>query len=247
MGKSKHLTDKIWLHKLRDSFSFYLHWGRTTWHYEGYLGKNANHNSIGLKLGGEENDVMIHMGIKRLFNFYLGVENILPRKMMNKLFEYDGRHYGISLFEEYISIEFHRDDMGYSKGWRGYHKMIDWKRILFGKEKYEEKNLETVTRFIELPEGKYKATVKKFESTWARKRFLKPKTLLRFDITPNIPIPEPGKGENGWDLDDDALVSGTYAAESVDDALKQVAESVMKTRRNRAGEDWIPQKGWEVL
>lgn len=220
----------IWLHKSKDICRMWLHWGQACWRYEGYLFKNARHNSIGLHLGGVENDFTFNCGIKRLFNFYFGVEGLFSQKLMQKLFGYDGRRYGISLFEEYISIEFHRDDMGYSKGWKGYHKMIDWKKILFGSLKYETKDLATERGYIEMPEGKYAATIRAFQSTWTRKRFIKPLILVRYDVTPDIPIPEPGKGENDWDIDDDALYEITIHAGSVEEALKKTAENVMRTR-----------------
>lgn len=240
------IEDKIWFHKAKDGMRWWFHWGRTTWHYEGYLLKKANHNSVGIDLGGDENDCMIHFGIKGFFTFYFGVEGFFPRKLMKKLFNYTTRHYGISLFEEYISIDFHRDDMGYSEGWKGYHKMIDWKTILFGRQTYEKRDLGNERRYVEMPEGKYLATVNTFQSTWTRKRFIKPKTLIRYEVTPDIPIPEPGKGENGWDIDDDALYSSTLHANSIDEALKNVAESVMKTRIKRAGKDWVPAKGFSI-
>lgn len=239
--------DKIWYHASSDNeCRWWLHWGKTIWSYEGYLFKNAGHNSIGLHLGGEENDIMIHAGVKGLFNFYFGVEDLFPRKMMDKLFGYTTRLYGISLFEEYISIEFHRDDFGMSEGWRGFHKMIDWKTILFGKMNYQKRKTYEGRAVVKMPEGDYHSTVEIEECTWKRKRFVKPIQKTRYTITPDIPIPEPGKGENGWDMDDDALVSGTYEAESLEDALNKAKESVLKTRRKRAGENWIPDKGFRV-
>lgn len=238
--------DKIWFHKSKNECRWWLHWGKTIWHYEGYLFKNARHNSIGIDLGGDENDFTFHWGIKGLFNFYFGVEDFFPRKIMKKLFGYTTRGYGISLFEEYISIEFNRDDYGFSDGWKGYHKMIDWKKILFGKETYQNKVLGTERRYVEMPEGKYMATVKVEEATWTRKRFVKPLRKIRYEITPDIPIPEPGKGENGWDIDDDALHCITLSASSVEEALEETAKSVMKTRIKRASENWVPSEGFKV-
>lgn len=238
--------EKVWFHRSKDECRWWLHWGRTIWHYEGYLFKNARHNSIGLDLGGDENDITIHMGIKGLFKFYLGVENFFPRKVMNKLFGYSTRNYGISLFEEYISIEFHRDDMGYAKGWRGYHKMIDWKTILFGKQKYEKKEIRRYLNYVKMPEGNYPCEVIHTEATWTRPRLVKPIKATRFEIILDNPIPEPGKGENAWDIDDDALVSGTYEAEDLQEALNKCANSVIKIRVKRAGENWIPSNGFKI-
>ncbi|MBM7598237.1 hypothetical protein JOC34_000594 [Virgibacillus halotolerans] len=239
--------DKIWMHSSKKKgYRWWLHWGKTAWHYEGYLGKNANHNTISCNLGGEENDIQVHFGIKRLFNFYFGVEDFFPRKLMSKLFGYDSRMYGISLFEEYISIEFHRDDMGYSEGWRGYHKMIDWKSILFGKQKFDKEELGEYGVYVDMPEGKYPAKVKMFKSTWTRKRFIKPIEMIRGDITPAIAIPIPGKGENAHDIGDDAIYSSTIPADSPQEAAEELAESVMETRRKYANESWVPRDGFEV-
>jgi hypothetical protein len=240
------LKDKIWFHKSKDECRMWLHWGKTCWHYEGYLFKNARHNSIGLDLGGDENDFTFSIGIKGLFNFYFGVEDFFPRKLMQKLFGYTTRNYGISLFEEYIRIEFHWDDYGFSEGWRGYHKMFDWKTFLFGKQKYESKEIKRYLSYVKMPEGDYPCEVIHTEATWTRPRFIKPIKITRFEVIPDIPIPEPGKGENGWDIDDDALCSSMVQANSVKDALEQVAESVMKTRIKRAGEKWVPVKGFAV-
>jgi hypothetical protein len=232
--------EKIWFHKSKNDFRYWLHWGKTTWHYDGYLFKNAEHNSIGLDLGGDENDFTFHMGIKKIFNFYFGVEDFFPRKIMNKLFGDSTRNYSISLFEEYISIEFHRDDYGFSDGWRGYYKMIDWKTILFGKQKYESKEIRRYLNHIEMLEGNYPCEVIHTEATWTRPRFLKPIRVTRFEVIPDTPIPEPGKGENGWDIEDDALHSATVIANSLKEALKKVTDSVIKTRVKRAGKDWTP-------
>lgn len=239
--------DKIWWHKSNDKHRWWMHWGKTVWRYEGYLFKNACHNSIGINLGGDENDFTFHWGIKNLFNFYIGVENFFPKKLMEKLFGYDTRIYGISFFEKYISIEFHRDDFGLSDGWKGYHKMIDWKTILFGKEKYKSEEIRRYLDHVKMPEGNYPCEVIHTEATWTRRRFVKPVKITRFEVIPDIPIPEPGKGETGWDIDDDALYSTTIQADSVKEALDRVAQSVMKTRTRRAGRNWIPAKGFPTL
>lgn len=240
------MGDKIWWHRSKEEFRWWLHWGRACWNYEGYLFKGAKHNHIGINLGGDENDFTFFCGIYGLFNFYFGVEGLIPRKLMQKLFGYYTRHYEVSLFEEYISVEFHRDDCGWAKGWKGFHKMIDWKKIIFGKQTYGKRNISTERAYIEMPEGRYPATIEIFESTWTRKRFIKPVKLIRYDITPDIPIPEPGKGENSWDIDDDALYSITLLADSLEEALRETAKSVMKTRKKRASENWVPNKGFEI-
>ncbi len=240
------MRDKIWLHKSKKECRWFLHWGRAIWRYEGYLFKNANHTCIALHLGGEENDFTFSLGIKGLFTFYFGSEGVISSKLNYKLFGYDGRHYGVSLFDEYLRLEFHRDDAGYSKKWEGIHLMINWKKMLFGKEKYTSEVLSTSREIIEMPEGNYHATVKESRCTWTRKRLLKPIIITRYEITPDIPIPEPGKGENSWDIDDDATYSSTVQANSIDEALLKVADSVMKTRISRVGKNWRPSGGFLI-
>jgi hypothetical protein len=46
-------------------------------------------------------------------------------------------------------------------------------------------------------------------------------------------VPIPGKGENSWDLDDDAIYGMTSGAKSVKEAVSKFMESVRKTRSER--------------
>lgn len=51
-------------------------------------------------------------------------------------------------------------------------------------------------------------------------------------------------GDNDWDLEDDAIFSGTYPAATVEDALSAVRASVMRQRQRNGGIGWIPDAGW---
>jgi len=237
--------DRVWFHKSKETTGIrcWLHWGEAVWHYEGYTFKNANKLGISMDVGGDENDISLGVGIKGLFTMYFGVDGLLPRKWKYKHLP-DTRNYGISAFDDYISIEFHRDDYGYGKGWRGFHKMINWKDILFGKAKYTEEEIHTMRGYVRMPEGDYAATIRAYNATWTRKRFVDPMTITRYEITPDTPIPEPGKGENGWDQEDDATFCTTIRADSVSDALFRMAQSIMRTRENREGKNWVPDAGF---
>jgi hypothetical protein len=245
MGKHRTFKeDRIWLHTSDDRRAW-LHWGRACWHAEWHFGKEAHHNSIGLRLGGDENDFTISAGIKGLFGFYFGLEGLIPWKWkMKTKMGYSPRQYGITLYEEYIWFDFHRDDYGFSEGWKGLHLTFDWHKFVFGKTKYETVDHAPAKIWIKLPEGEYLADAKMFESTWSWKRFKKPHKMMRCEVTPEIPVPVPGKGENSWDCDDDAIYCSTFPCESLEEAAVEFAESIMRTRRKYASEDWVPVKGF---
>jgi hypothetical protein len=100
---------------------------------------------------------------------------------------------------------------------------------------------------IPMPEGAYKVRTIIERRTHARLRWfawtsLRGSAETGDDIT--MPIPVPGKGENGHDCDEDAL-----HAMSVDgirthaDIVGEVVRSVLSTRERRAGIDWRPTRG----
>jgi hypothetical protein len=56
------------------------------------------------------------------------------------------------------------------------------------------------------------------------------------------PIPVPGKGENAWDMEDDAIHSMGCVANSVDDAIIKLLNSVNRDRVRYGGAHWVPVK-----
>lgn len=101
---------------------------------------------------------------------------------------------------------------------------------------------------VPLPEGSYPATVRLERWTYARPRWprwpLGPDRSFHGNVDLTVPIPEPGKGENSWDCDDDATFSSSGPWSSVGEAVGAVAGSVMRTRGRRAGPGWRPDAGW---
>lgn len=239
------LKDKIWWHKSREDFRYWLHWGKTCWRYEGYLGKRANHTMLGFALGGDENDFTINLGIKGLFSVYFGVEDLLPHKPMHKLFGYDGRIYEISLNNEYFCFDFHRDENGYSDKWRGIHFMYNWKEKLYGKWEYKNDVVGTKRISIPMPEGNYPATVEISNASRGYKR-AKKKLTTEYQIDLDIPIPYQGKGENSYDQGEDGTYSSHMSASSLEDAIQKLVDNSLKYRVKYGGENWKPKNGWEV-
>ena len=68
--------------------------------------------------------------------------------------------------------------------------------------------------------------------------------MLRTEIEPNTSVPIPGKGENSWDLDDDAIHSGIYPTGIAQEAASSLAKSAMRTRKRYGGPNWVPDAGW---
>ena len=59
-------------------------------------------------------------------------------------------------------------------------------------------------------------------------------------------MPIPGKGENSWDCDDDAIYTKTYSFEDcsgcIYNAIGKLEMDVMRERRRHASLAWVPEK-----
>jgi len=53
-------------------------------------------------------------------------------------------------------------------------------------------------------------------------------------------LPIPGKGENSYDCDEDAVFGGGVRARNTDDACGRIVGMVMHDRARRAGPGWTP-------
>ncbi len=126
---------------------------------------------------------------------------------------------------------------------RGCFNVVD---RLFGKSDRTETPLATEAVVVRMPEKIYPATVKTVRSTWFRPRWpftFGPKDLyyesLFSTITPDEPIPVPGKGENAWDCGDDAIYSLSSEGGAIS-AVSKLTESVTRTRERHGGKNWLP-------
>lgn len=118
-------------------------------------------------------------------------------------------------------------------GWRRPSvRLLD---VLFGKPIHEEVLLEERQVNIPFPEGPCPAVVKLTRSTWRRPRGPYQATIRRAVVAALKPPVIPGKGENGYDLDDDALYEITCPADSIEHAAAQFLASVLRDRQTRAG------------
>lgn len=86
-------------------------------------------------------------------------------------------------------------------------------------------------------EGEYRASI----STWRYARFpfiFMSRPVYKLDIGAGIPIP--GKGENSWDCDEDAIYGISTCAADLYEAVEKLRDSVNESRRRYGGAGWRP-------
>ncbi len=98
---------------------------------------------------------------------------------------------------------------------------------------------------VPMPEGCYPATWQRERRTWRRDRIpwpLDTRTDVSLTIKPGVPVP--GKGENSWDIEDDAVcgTGGSTVAAAIGNAVK----SALRQRHQYAGPGWTPDDGWPL-
>lgn len=124
--------------------------------------------------------------------------------------------------------------------WRSGH--WDPRDTLLGRMKYHREVIEERDILVPMPERAYPATATLTESTWTRQRFGWPaRRLLRVEIEIPGGIPEPGKGTEAWNIDDDATYSITTAADSIPEGIAHLVASVLKHRERYGGHNWAPK------
>lgn len=176
-----------------------------------------------------------------LFSIYLGTENRWLYKKLEKITvrkrrSYtNGRKIGISFHNGTFWFSLWEDPMEWShddpKWWKFNFTPMDF---FFGRSKYSEESVQEGDAVIEMPEGPYKATYKKFISYWKRPRYLFSKQLLRISIDIPVGIPHPGKGENSWDCGMDATFGVTMSIkgnETIGEICERLVIDNLKIRR----------------
>src|SRR6266567_1371071 len=140
--------------------------------------------------------------------------------------------------------------------WRLWHDEHEWKSttpkwrhgsftlpdFFLGKAKYTRVNQGSKDIVIEMPERAYPATLTFSTSTWKRRRWPWAKRVEYAEIEVEGGVPIPGKGENSWDCDDDAIFSSSMACSSEKDAIERFIQSANHTRERYGGKNWLPEK-----
>lgn len=177
-----------------------------------------------------------------LIALWLKFERFIPSRWFSKELSWQARTTGVSWHHGGLWIDIWRDDSGWSKQWGGIHWHFDPMDFLFGYQKHSKQTLYKQVIVVELPEEDYQAEVEIFESAWKRPRLPFVKKMTRAEITPAKPIPIPGKGENSWDIDDNAIYGMTCAATTPEEAAQHLKESVLRDRLRYGGASWIPEQ-----
>ncbi|KPV55047.1 hypothetical protein SE17_00160 [Kouleothrix aurantiaca] len=214
-------------------------------------------HSIGIDLdvGGGDTDRDIDFSLRIPgCGIYLSAEGVLPKPIYNPGQKYpSARELSLSWFDQALWIHLWRDpDESYGRGGPGFWEDARSRQrsitirpldILLGRTRCQTDQLGTVITALELPEGRYVVRVVIERRTWTRPRWPRPvKVRISATVHSETGIPIPGKGENGWDMDEDAYYSIGTSATTVLEALAAAKESVLKTRRRYGGEHWLPER-----
>lgn len=232
------------------SARWWLHWPGNCLHIEYNL--FARRCALSVDLKDDEDDLVIHIAIPLLIQLFVCLGHCKPllkilgltwQQVKNKDTWYYRREIGFSVHDGglwlYPWINPHEGGRG-----RRNAICIDPKNILLGRAQYSSRNIKEIETEIIMPEGRYPATVELFVSEWRRPRWPWAERLMRADIEIPGGIPIPGKGENSWDCDDDAIFSMVCPAATVAEAKQAVYQSAMRDRLRRAAADWVPDEGW---
>ena len=189
-----------------------------------------------LELGDGEHDLSVDLACG-LFALWLGANRILPpawrvRERRIGVSCHDGTAH-ISLWEN--PNEWRRSDP------RWMRFSVTPLDILLGKHVYRTRELADGSAVIPLPEAAYPARITISEATWTRPRWPWPRRIIRAEVEVDGGIPVPGKGENSWDIDDDAIYSLTTPAASLPEAVAAMVRSVLESRLRHGGSmGWRP-------
>lgn len=158
---------------------------------------------------------------------------------------FGGRRTGFTIgFPEWWTVLAWRhedDDFGRARhGWEWRAELAD---VILGRAKYREGAPEVHRIRVQMPEREYTGTATLRDDSWKRPLWFR-KTIRRahIDMDEGHAVPVPGKGENSYDIDDDAIYGLTCRAGTPAEAAMAVYESAMYARGKYASASWLPEK-----
>lgn len=226
----------------------------------------TNYFEVGVALGGEDNMVQAEVVLPFVGRAAAGVR--VPRRW-TKAWVYERREWTLRVgyvgrwAELLIASDEHMRDTGMvsyyaqqrARGeethtarvqeWPGWHLTLQprLRDRLFGRTVCTTVEGDPEPVIVPMPEGNYPGHAKQEERTWKRPRWPWPSQhRVEFWVDMDIGIPVPGKGENSYDCDDDA-VFGT-GGKSIAEAVANVTRAALRSRERYAGESWTPDAGW---
>lgn len=192
-------------------------------------------HSCGIAFTRQWNDLSIMLAVPFLFQLFVVRKNFkheLDRDLSLRVF--DG---GIWWHIWTPAMEWSRK----TPRWRdGNFKPADF---LLGRRHYSDVTLDEHKNVnIAMREATYTADVRLYLATWKRPRWPFSEQVYRADIELEKGIPIPGKGENSWDLDDNALFGTTCPAKTLGEAIEAIRESAYRSRERYGGSrNWTPE------
>lgn len=116
--------------------------------------------------------------------------------------------------------------------------------FILGRNKYSESDNISGDYLLVMSEGAYPVKVELHTSTWKRPRWPWSQSVRRASIETEHGIPIPGKPDSDFYDGDDSLFGGTYLADTVEQALQKMHDSVIRDRLRYGGSEWMPDAGW---
>jgi len=121
------------------------------------------------------------------------------------------------------------------------HRAPKWREGCFhfrdfviGSTKYVDGKEAPIKVLIPMPEGPYEATVEMGEDRWERARWFTER-IRRAKIDVPQGIPHEGKGESEWNCGEDRTYGLSCTAETVEEAIAKLVQSVLRDRRRYNG------------
>lgn len=224
---------------------------------------------VEVALGGEDNMLQLRVSVPFVGHVAAGLR--VPRRW-TKAWIYERRVWSIQGpdgISSWAEVRFAYDDaldnMGdYYRRARERGATLRWSRAatwagwswrlrprlkdrLLGRTVYTGERGSPVGIVVPMPEGEYRGTATRVAETWRRPRSLRVRREVAWDIDVPAGIPVPGKGENSWDCDDDAIYSIHMRGERTrSDAIAEFQSNVLRTRARYASPAWVPRAGWRA-
>lgn len=209
--------------------------------------------SVALTLDPDDEDALrFHAGVWPLPTVYFHAAGRAAYHLARRIVGQDGREVSawVGGDESIDRVSFFWNLGGRVMGWACEDPA--WQRgswaplaTLFGEAEYESEVLARESGIeVLMPEGAYHLTVTLTRDVWRRPRWPGVWTEVRratVKVEGEGGIPTPGKGENEWDCDEDAMCELSVPAESLGDGVRQFVERVHRERFRHGGPCWRPE------
>lgn len=217
----KHHTDRYWLH------------GQAWWkhvHIEWVVWR-AEHKGFEIEWPGYDDEaVEISFGLLGLFAVFTG---------WGKTKRYrESRLVSVTFHDKAVWWNLGAHEDGRAPRWqRGCFHPLD---SLFGRLRPVTLEKRTIDGLcVPMPEGQYACSVTIERRKWKRNRLPWASAKGTYaDVKIPAGVPVPGKGENSWDIGEDAIFSLWSKARTVEEAIGNVVVDALETRRKYGGLNW---------